>query len=198
MKSCVSFAVVIVAVVVTILSIVDPVIGGGGIRGRNLEVDENDQTDSPAESLLDLVFLTESPTEEIYKSLSPTLSPTIALTDTPTELPSTSPTVSSTTASPTLISMNVNTVTTSPTIDPLLNSDYGYNNMTVVPTNDIDGLPVNEDSLVVEESSPAPTFSPTKPFTNEPTESPSSYPTTAPTTNFITGLDDDVLLDSIQ
>jgi len=176
---------------------VDPVIGGG-IRGRNLEVDENDQTDSPTESLLDLVFLTESPTEEIYKSLSPTLSPTIALTDTPTELPSTSPTVSSTTASPTLISMNVNTVTTSPTIDPLLNSDYGYNNMTVVPTNDIDGLPVNEDSLVVEESSPAPTFSPTQPFTNEPTESPSSYPTTAPTTNIITGLDDDVLLDSIQ
>ena len=191
-----SFGVVIVAFV-TILSIVDPVIGGG-IRGRNLEVDENDQTDSPTESLLDLVFLTESPTEEIYKSLSPTLSPTNALTDTPTELPSTSPTVSSTTASPTLISMNVNTVTTSPTIDPLLNSDYGYNNMTVVPTNDIDGLPVNEDSLVVEESSPAPTFSPTKPFTNEPTESPSSYPTTAPTTNFITGLDDDVLLDSIQ
>jgi hypothetical protein len=191
-----SFGVVIVAFV-TILSIVDPVIGGG-IRGRNLEVDENDQTDSPTESLLDLVFLTESPTEEIYKSLSPTLSPTIALTDTPTELPSTSPTVSSTTASPTLISMNVNTVTTSPTIDPLLNSDYGYNNMTVVPTNDIDGLPVNEDSLVVEESSPAPTFSPTQPFTNEPTESPSSYPTTAPTTNIITGLDDDVLLDSIQ
>jgi hypothetical protein len=247
-----SFAVVIA--VTTILSIADPVIGGG-IRGRYLE-DEDDEennecrntsgriqtggqhnfllnckqiakaemcaheqhppngeflydlcrsacnvclegaieiTDPPTESLLELVF-TEFPTDAIDDSASPTDLVTIATSRSPTASPSVYPTVSPTTESPTLISMNQGggggEITISPTIDPILDPNYGYNE-TTVPLNDIDGLPEEIDSA-------APTLSPIMIFTNTPTPAPSLYPTISPTvisfTDAFEDLDDDLLL----
>ena len=151
-------------------------------------------TDSPTESLLEL-FLTEFPTEEMDATVSSTISPTIAITEPPTPSPSAYPTISPTTASPTLISMNQGgggSVTISPTIDPILDPNYG-NAFTTVPINDIDGLLEENDSA-------APSFSPTMTFTKTPTFSPSAYPTNVPTVDFdaafIDGLDldDDLLL----
>jgi len=133
-------------------------------------------TDAPTADLVGLV-ITDMPTDESYRSLSPSQYPTSTVTEPPTESPSHYPTNSPTTLVP--ISIIAGNETAEPTYEAVLGEGF---DSTVDPAN---------------YQSASPSLTPTTKFTDEPTEAPSPYPTPSPTENqfvqLIENLDDDAL-----